>query len=102
MQQRDLGLALGFQEPHAQTRISQYETGKRSPNKATLQQIAIILHVSVNAFFEPTEQEPARRAYISEIDKELTMLCEEGKKYGAENIRTIRKMLPLMFGRKKP
>lgn len=104
MTQRDLGMALGYPEQHAQTRISQYETGKRSPGKRTLGRIATILHIPVEAFFQQTA-EPGKKAQnypaISELDREIQMLCEEGRKYGVEDIKTLRKMLPIMFGKKK-
>lgn len=55
MTQKELGVALGFKEEHAQQRISQYEMDPeikefRSPNKKTLQQMAIVLKQPVEAF----------------------------------------------------
>ncbi len=48
MSQLDFGLALDYKHDNAQTRISQYEIGVRSPNKRTLQLMAAILRVSID------------------------------------------------------
>jgi transcriptional regulator with XRE-family HTH domain len=98
--QMDLGRALGFPGQNAQMRISQYETGKRSPGKQTMERIATILHVPVDALFLRRASEPVPVRYQTDVDKELALLCDEGRKYGAENIRTVRKMLPIMFRKK--
>lgn len=45
--QLELGLGLGYKEENAQSRISQYEKGVRSPGKKTLEKIAKILRVSL-------------------------------------------------------
>lgn len=47
MEQRELGLAVGFKEDTAQSRISQYETGERSPGKAMLDRLAGALGIGV-------------------------------------------------------
>ena len=47
MNQLQFGLALGYREESAQSRISRYETGNRSPSKQTLQKMAKILQVTV-------------------------------------------------------
>lgn len=57
MTQLDLGLALGYQEENAQSRISQYETGSRSPGKKTLDKIAQALHVPADQLIR---EEPAQ------------------------------------------
>jgi len=46
MDQLALGLALGFDPDTAQSRISQWETGKRSPTKKNVERIAAILNVT--------------------------------------------------------
>ena len=43
MDQMALGIALGFDPETAQSRISQWETGKRSPTKKNIERIANIL-----------------------------------------------------------
>lgn len=50
MTQKELGLAMGYDEETAQQRISQYEKGSRSPNKETLQQMAKLFGKPVEAF----------------------------------------------------
>ncbi len=47
MNQSQFGLALGYPEENAQSRISRYETGNRSPSKQTLQKMAKVLQVTV-------------------------------------------------------
>lgn len=47
MNQFQLGVALGYPEENAQSRISRYETGNRSPSKLTLEKLARVLHVTV-------------------------------------------------------
>jgi SOS-response transcriptional repressor LexA len=47
MNQYQLGVALGYPEENAQSRVSRYETGNRSPSKQTLQKLARVLHVTV-------------------------------------------------------
>ena len=46
MTQKELGLALGFDEPNAGVRIVQYEKGKRVPKKELIQKMSEILDVS--------------------------------------------------------
>lgn len=45
--QIELGLKIGVKEEYAQIRISQYETGKRSPGKATLKKLAAALETDM-------------------------------------------------------
>jgi SOS-response transcriptional repressor LexA len=47
MNQLQFGLALGYPEDNAQSRVSRYETGNRSPSKQTLQKMAHVLHITV-------------------------------------------------------
>lgn len=47
MNQLQFGLALGYPEDNAQSRVSRYETGNRSPSKQTIEKMARVLHVSV-------------------------------------------------------
>jgi transcriptional regulator with XRE-family HTH domain len=46
MTQKELGLALGFDEKSADVRIAQYETGTRTPKKSTIDNIADALRVN--------------------------------------------------------
>lgn len=45
MTQKELGLAVGFSEKTAGTRINQYESGERTPRKNTLFAIFDALHI---------------------------------------------------------
>lgn len=47
--QKYLGLRLGFSEKSAESRIAQYENGRREPKTETIEQIADILDVSTLA-----------------------------------------------------
>ena len=49
MTQKYLGLRLGFSEKSADSRVAQYENGRREPKMDTLEQIAEILDVSTLA-----------------------------------------------------
>jgi len=52
--QRELGLAVGFEENTADVRIAQYETGTRTPKEDMLMKIAKVLDVNFRALYEPT------------------------------------------------
>ena len=52
--QKELGLAVGFEENTADVRIAQYETGTRTPKEEMLQKIAQVLDVNYRALYEPT------------------------------------------------
>jgi transcriptional regulator with XRE-family HTH domain len=52
--QKELGLALGFEENTADVRIAQYESGTRTPKEDALKKIAEILDVNYRAIYEPT------------------------------------------------
>lgn len=47
MTQKQLGLALGYDEKSADIRIAQYESNKRIPKEETLQAMANILNVNI-------------------------------------------------------
>lgn len=47
--QKELGLAIGYDEGTARARISQYEIGNRVPKEDTLIAISKILHINVRA-----------------------------------------------------
>ena len=52
--QKELGLAIGFDDNTADVRIAQYESGTRTPKEDTLKKIAEILSVNYRAIYEPT------------------------------------------------
>ena len=54
MTQKELGLAVGYDENSADVRIAQYESGTRTPKEETLTKIAKILDVSYYSLYEPS------------------------------------------------
>ena len=54
MTQKELGLAVGFDNKTADIRIAQYESGTRTPKEDMLQKIATILDVNYRTLYEPT------------------------------------------------
>ena len=53
MTQKYVGMMLGFGEKNADSRIAQYENGRRAPREDVLQEIAKILGVSTDALDNP-------------------------------------------------
>ena len=53
MTQKELGLAVGFDENSADVRIAQYESGTRTPKENMLKKIAEILDVNFRSLYEP-------------------------------------------------
>ena len=54
MTQKELGLAVGFDDNTADVRIAQYESGTRTPKEDLLKRIAETLDVNYRALYEPT------------------------------------------------
>ncbi|MBC1324158.1 helix-turn-helix transcriptional regulator [Listeria welshimeri] len=54
MTQKELGIALGYDEKSADVRITQYETGTRTPKIDVLNAMAEVLNVNVLSLKEPT------------------------------------------------
>ncbi len=52
MTQKELGIALGYSEEKASTRIAEYESGIRTPKDDKLEKIAEILNVNYYALYE--------------------------------------------------
>lgn len=52
--QKELGLAIGFDEKTADVRMAQYESGTRTPKEDMLQKIAAALDVNYRSIYEPT------------------------------------------------
>lgn len=52
--QKELGLALGFDENTADVRVAQYESNTRKPKEDLLQKIAEVLDVNYRSLYEPT------------------------------------------------
>jgi len=84
MTQKELGLAVGFDENSADVRIAQYESGTRTPKEDMLRKIAEILDVNYYSLYEPTsyaiqdiiytlfELDEHYRIYLNEITNPYT------------------------------
>jgi transcriptional regulator with XRE-family HTH domain len=89
--QRELGLAIGFDENTADVRVAQYETGTRTPKSDLTNTIAAILDVSPHTLDVPDIDsdiglmhtlfalEDLRGLHVSEIDGELCLRLDKGK-----------------------
>lgn len=53
MTQKELGIAVGFNEKNADIRIAQYESNTRRPKSGTLNKIAEVLDVGFLRFTSP-------------------------------------------------
>ena len=53
MTQKELGMAIGFSESTADTRIAQYENGERSPGQDTIDRLAAVFSISPMALMVP-------------------------------------------------
>jgi transcriptional regulator with XRE-family HTH domain len=68
--QKELGLALGFDENTADVRVAQYETGTRTPKEDALKKIAKELDVNYRSLYEPTLYAAADVMYtLFELDE---------------------------------
>ena len=54
MTQKELGIAIGFDEKSADIRIAQYESNTRTPKEELLRKIAEVLDVNYRSLYEPT------------------------------------------------
>ena len=54
MTQKELGIAVGFDEKSADIRIAQYESNTRTPKEDLLRKIAEVLDVNYRSLYEPT------------------------------------------------
>ena len=54
MTQKELGIAVGFDEKSADIRIAQYESNTRTPKEDLLRKLAEALDVNYRSLYEPT------------------------------------------------
>ena len=79
MTQKQLGLALGYDEKSADVRIAQYESGKRNPKLDTIYKIADILDVNYIMLQDPKPFENANSTFdAEEIMNLLFSLDDQG------------------------
>ena len=80
MTQKDLGLAIGFNERTADVRMAQYESGTRVPKEAVIVKIAEILKVNADYLMAPaidkTEEIIHALIYLDELNQ-LKMEAED-------------------------
>jgi transcriptional regulator with XRE-family HTH domain len=81
-----------------QTKYQNWESGHNEPDMDTIKRLSDSLGVSLDWLLGHDE---TVKPYPSELDKEIFMLREAAKRYGPENIKRLRKMLPLIFDKKK-
>jgi len=92
--QKELGLAVGFEENTADVRIAQYETGTRTPKEDMLKKIAAVLDVNFRAIYEPTLYAAEDVMYtLFELDEhyDLSIHDFDGKKCVAFNYSLLDK-----------
>jgi transcriptional regulator with XRE-family HTH domain len=90
--QKQLGLALGFDENSADVRVAQYETGTRTPKEDMLRQIAGVLDVNFRSLYDPTLYAAEDVMFtLFELDEhyKTTIHDFDGKKCIAFNYRLL-------------
>jgi len=92
MTQKELGLAVGFDENSADVRIAQYESGTRTPKEKILDTIANVLKISPRALDVPDIESYVGLAHtlftledlyglrIGEIDGEICLRLDKSKR----------------------
>jgi transcriptional regulator with XRE-family HTH domain len=90
--QKELGLAVGFEENTADVRIAQYETGTRTPKEDMLTKIAEVLDVNYRSLYEPSLYAAEDVMYtFFELDEHYNLSVHDfdGKKCIAFNARLL-------------
>ncbi|MDR2712343.1 MAG: helix-turn-helix domain-containing protein [Clostridiales bacterium] len=73
--QKELGLAIGFDENTADVRVAQYESNTRTPKEDMLRKIAGILDVHYCSLYEPTNYAAVDVMYkLFELDEQYNHL----------------------------
>jgi transcriptional regulator with XRE-family HTH domain len=102
--QKELGLAVGFEENTADVRIAQYETGTRTPKEDMLRKIAEVLDVNYRSIYEPTLYAAEDVMYtMFELDEhyDLSIHDFDGKKCIAFNFKLLDDFFAEWQARKK-
>lgn len=66
MTQKELGIALGYDEKSADVRIAQYESNKRTPKQDTIMKLAEILDVNYRTLRDPSPFNDENATYCAE------------------------------------
>lgn len=78
MTQKELGLAVGFENNSADVRIAQYESGTRTPKEDLLTKIAEALDVNYRAIYESTRYAAEDVMYaLFELDEHYPIRLHE-------------------------
>ncbi|MCM1990161.1 helix-turn-helix domain-containing protein [Oceanirhabdus seepicola] len=92
MTQKELGLAIGFNDKTADVRMAQYESGTRVPKEAVIIKIAAVLKVNPDYLMAPTltktEEIIHTLIYLDEYNQ-LKMQAEEYTTPEGENQKII-------------
>lgn len=93
MTQKDLGLAIGFNERTADVRMAQYESGTRVPKEAVIAKIAEVLKVNADYLMAPaidkTEEIVHALIYLDELNQ-LKMEAEDYTTPEGEELKRIK------------
>lgn len=68
--QKELGIAVGFEEKNADIRIAQYESGTRTPKPELINKFAKVLNAHVLTIMNDKTQDPVYNMIIDMIDLE--------------------------------
>jgi transcriptional regulator with XRE-family HTH domain len=72
--QKELGLAVGFEDNTADVRIAQYESNTRTPKEDMLRKIADVLDVNYRSIYEPSLYAAEDVMYsLFELDEHYTL-----------------------------
>ncbi|MBF0345599.1 MAG: helix-turn-helix domain-containing protein [Nitrospirae bacterium] len=93
LHQKDLGIAIGFNPDLAQTRISAYENGRRSPGKKTLEKIALVLKRKPEDFYGNTSHPVLKRESTTTIETEDEVMLKTLKSMGIENSEDLNTLI---------
>ncbi|KJU86700.1 XRE family transcriptional regulator [Candidatus Magnetobacterium bavaricum] len=93
LHQRDLGIAIGFKPDLAQTRISAYENGRRSPGKKTLEKIASVLKRKPEDFYGSTSHPLLKCESTMTIETEDEVMLKTLKSIGIENSEDLNALI---------
>ena len=70
MTQKELGIAVGFDEKNADIRIAQYEAGTRTPKPELIEKFAKVLNAHVLSLMNERTQDPVMNMVFDIIDME--------------------------------
>lgn len=70
MTQKELGVAVGFDEKNADIRIAQYESGTRTPKPELIAKFAKALNAHVLSLMNERTQDPVMNMFFDLIDME--------------------------------